>query len=590
MFGKILRGMLLVLLGIVLGIGCVAGVGIVAYKTLTVGQIADLVRLEEDVVGEDLRDKTIEEAILFAGDLGSKNVGELEQLFPVIETKLDELLEYQIGENGSLSDLVTVDRERLKQSSLSTLGADFNDIFQITASLSSLSKILEFELPNMPLFDPNNVNGIAQLPLNEAITELSERLDFDTMTLGDLQDEFGVKLFAAAGESLTLVDKILERTWAINGISGKLSDKIDSLKLSDLDIVIENDLFNEIVGTGDDELTIGQLQTDVTERIDQLTLSELFDVTGTPLASMGDMTFGELKESGALTDAVNNICLVDILGEQEEGTILYAICYRDGVKVTVGELSARIDELTIDELIQIEDDGVLAVFKGLKISDLGDETTVRGAIDGLKLNKIITTAEDDRLMNALLYDADGKPVTVGGISERVNEVKLEDLLGSDAADNHILAALYRKNTTLKNIRTVISELTITEVFPDVKVFTEKNGMFENYDTYTLNAETGAYTNTKTSGTTNYCLADGASVWLFILYDYNASTHTFTPASDITLMNINARVNGATDAFKAVPIEALWEAGLIGGGQPNEGIRHKTLEELISLIGTLPFSV
>lgn len=589
MFGKILRGILLVILGMILGIGCVAGAAVVAYKSMTVGQVADLIQLEDDVVGAELRDKTIEEAIKFAGDLGSKNVGELEELFPVIETKLNELLDYQIGENGKLSDLLTVDQEKLKQVSLSSLGANFNEIFQITASLSSLSEILAFELPAMPMFDPDNENGIALLPITEAMTELSARLDFNTMTLGDLQDEFGVQLFADAEEEATLVDKILDRTWAINDISENIAGKIDGLKLSDLDIVIENDLFGEIVGTGDDELTIGQLKTDVTERMDGITLSELFDVTGTPLASMGDMTFGELKESGAVTDAINGIVLTDILGEQEKGSVLYAICHRDGSAVTVGELSDRVNELTIDELIEIGDDGVLAVFKGLKLSDLGDEAVVRGAIDGLELNKIITPAEGDTLMKALLTDEEGKPVTVSGISERVNEVKLEDLLGPAEPDNQILAALYRKNTTLKNIQTVIAELTITEVFADVAVFAEKDGTHPYYDTYTLDASTGAYTNTKAQGTTGYCLTESASVWLFLLYDYDAGTDTFTPAQDITLMRINDRVNGASAAFRNVPIEALWEVGLIGGGQPDEAIRYKTIAEVIAVIGAIPFA-
>ena len=45
MFGKILKGILLVILGMVLGIAGVAGAGVIAYKSVTVGQIADIARL-----------------------------------------------------------------------------------------------------------------------------------------------------------------------------------------------------------------------------------------------------------------------------------------------------------------------------------------------------------------------------------------------------------------------------------------------------------------------------------------------------------------------------------------------------------------
>lgn len=82
MFGKILKGILLVILGMVLGIAGVAGAGVIAYKSVTVGQIADIARLGEDVVGEELRGKTVEEAIAFVGSLSNQSVGEIEALSP----------------------------------------------------------------------------------------------------------------------------------------------------------------------------------------------------------------------------------------------------------------------------------------------------------------------------------------------------------------------------------------------------------------------------------------------------------------------------------------------------------------------------
>ena len=605
MFGKILKGILLVILGMVLGIAGVAGAGVIAYKSVTVGQIADIARLGEDVVGEELRGKTVEEAIAFVGSLSNQSVGEIEALFPIIETKIDELENYQIG-SGKLSDLLTIDHDKLKAASLSDLGANFNEIFQITASLASLSTILEFSLPEMPLFDADSADSIANLPITEAMTELSARLNFNEMTLGDLQDDFGIRLFADASGEETLVDKILERDWAINDIAQSLTDKVDTLKLSDLDIHIDNDLFVKIIGEGEDELSIGEIQTEITARIDAIALGDIVtDIENTPLKSMADMTIGELGEPNAVQNMIDDIALEDILGGSQNNKILTALfTMPDGGKTTVSQIGERLDTLVLGDMVEIPEGSFLVSFADLTVGDLGDSAKIQSTVDGVTLESVLgKDLTEGSILYAICYrteNGEKVPVTVGELGSRVEEVKLKEILGEElAAQNPIIAALYEKGANLKNIGDVLSALTLTDVFADeITVFVEKEaGTYSLHDTYVRDAE-GNYTKKEnpSAGETVYRLSGQSNIWLFLLYDYDKETQTYRSAESVPLVKVNERVEAAAAMFNNVPLESLWEIGLLGtvdpagANQPDEKIRDLTISELVTLVGKIPSSV
>lgn len=605
MFGKILKGILLVILGMVLGIAGVAGAGVIAYKSVTVGQIADIARLGEDVVGEELRGKTVEEAIAFVGSLSNQSVGEIEALFPIIETKIDELENYQIG-SGKLSDLLTIDHDKLKAASLSDLGANFNEIFQITASLASLSTILEFSLPEMPLFDADSADSIANLPITEAMTELSARLNFNEMTLGDLQDDFGIRLFADASGEETLVDKILERDWAINDIAQSLTDKVDTLKLSDLDIHIDNDLFVKIIGEGEDELSIGEIQTEITARIDAIALGDIVtDIENTPLKSMAELTVGELRDGSTISQEIKNIALEDILGGSQNNKILTALfTMPDGGKTTVSQIGERLDTLVLGDMVEIPEGSFLVSFADLTVGDLGDSAKIQSTVDGVTLESVLgKDLTEGSILYAICYrteNGEKVPVTVGELGSRVEEVKLKEILGEElAAQNPIIAALYEKGANLKNIGDVLSALTLTDVFADeITVFVEKEaGTYSLHDTYVRDAE-GNYTKKEnpSAGETVYRLSGQSNIWLFLLYDYDKETQTYRSAESVPLVKVNERVEAAAAMFNNVPLESLWEIGLLGtvdpagANQPDEKIRDLTISELVTLVGKIPSSV
>ena len=61
--------------------------------------------------------------------------------------------------------------------------------FATNLSLSDLQKLATFELPDIPI-----INDVKNMPLMDALEQISQSLDFDTLTLRDLNTKFGIDL------------------------------------------------------------------------------------------------------------------------------------------------------------------------------------------------------------------------------------------------------------------------------------------------------------------------------------------------------------------------------------------------------------
>ena len=146
---------------------------------------------------------------------------------------------------------------------------------------------------------------------------------------------------------------------------------------------------------------------------------------------------------------------------------------------------------------------------------------------------------------------------------------------------------------------MLSALTLTDVFADeITVFVEKEaGTYSLHDTYVRDAE-GNYTKKEnpSAGETVYRLSGQSNIWLFLLYDYDKETQTYRSAESVPLVKVNERVEAAAAMFNNVPLESLWEIGLLGtvdpagANQPDEKIRDLTISELVTLVGKIPSSV
>ena len=88
----------------------------------------------------------------------------------------------------------------------------------------------------------------------------------------------------------------------------------------------------------------------------------------------------------------------------------------------------------------------------------------------------------------------------------------------------------------------------------------------------------------------------SNIWLFLLYDYDKETQTYRSAESVPLVKVNERVEAAAAMFNNVPLESLWEIGLLGtvdpagANQPDKKIRDLTISELVTLVGKIPSSV
>lgn len=255
-------------------------------------------------------------------------------------------------------------------------------------------------------------------------------------------------------------------------------------------------------------------------------------------------------------------------------------------------------------MVEIPEGSFLVSFADLTVSDLGDSAKIQSTVDGVTLESVLgKDLTEGSILYAICYrteNGEKVPVTVGELGSRVEEVELKEILGEElAAQNPIIAALYEKGANLKNIGNVLSALTLTDVFADeITVFVEKAaGTYSLHDTYVRDAE-GNYTKKEnpSAGETVYRLSGQSNIWLFLLYDYDKETQTYRSAESVPLVKVNERVEAAAAMFNNVPLESLWEIGLLGtvdpdgANQPDEKIRDLTISELVTLVGKIPSSV
>ena len=276
MLGKIFKYILVILLGMILGAGAVVGAGYLLVTKTKVGTITEKVPSLNEYLGESLNDYTLIEAVqkLSAPDT---TIGQYTEYLPFLDGLLKNL-----AEDESIKQYVTIDIDKLKTFTFSQVGANFMSAVSVTASLNSISDTLGFTLPDLPLFttkenyvkitDENfavgnlyykdkteNIYyiaeeggyanayaegvlvdaakgkdlyfksaGLMEIPVTDAVGSLSSTLsDIDSMTIDDLNDDFGIDLIG----SDPLVAKIVHGDDTLNSIADNMMSRVDGLTL-----------------------------------------------------------------------------------------------------------------------------------------------------------------------------------------------------------------------------------------------------------------------------------------------------------------------------------------------------------------------
>lgn len=245
-------------------------------------------------------------------------------------------------------------------------------------------------------------NGIADLPLTEAMDSLSAVLDMNSMTLADFERYFGVELSTNA--------------------------------------VLEHVLY----------VPLGRFGSALNEEIENVAIKDVLTITADSPYALIRLAYG----NGFATDENGNVMT------DENGNIVVT----DESEIrTIGDLSAGFDDLTISDFVEIEEPDengeggsakLLLAIKDWTLNDLSSSDK----IDSLSLGDLIDITDDSaKILTAL------KDVAIGNIAETIDDLSLNDILEIDDSDA-LLSNL--KNSTLSTLADDISELSVQALFSD----------------------------------------------------------------------------------------------------------------------------
>ena len=542
MLGKIFKYILVILLGMILGAGAVVGAGYLLVTKTKVGTITEKVPSLNEYLGESLNDYTLIEAVqkLSAPDT---TIGQYTEYLPFLDGLLKNL-----AEDESIKQYVTVDIDKLKTFTFSQVGANFMSAVSVTASLNSISDTLGFTLPDLPLFttkenyvkitDENfavgnlyykdkteNIYyiaeeggyanayaegvlvdaakekdlyfksaGLMEIPVTDAVGSLSSTLsDIDSMTIDDLNDDFGIDLIG----SDPLVAKIVHGDDTLNSIADNMMSRVDGLTLEgDLGVNLAGSPLEALVG---ENCTVGELKNmDFDEEIKTLTLADLqIDLGENTLAGKildKDTTIAQIQDGSYIDGQINKLTVADLgLNIADNGLMSKIISPSDTVEELKNmDYEAAINALAISDLgLKIEEGSLTSkiIPVGTTVGEL-QNIDFDKKVQELTLGDVIKTdgADTPAILKAL---SDTK---IGELSGKVNTLELKDIVVlPEGQSNPLLDALFAKGATIGNIGEKMNELTVSDLYEIkgfVDVFDIKEGDKDLYKDFRYFKRTG----------------------------------------------------------------------------------------------------
>ncbi len=196
-FGSFLLGFFL---GFIFFIVAVAGVGFYAYKNVSVNNIEKITGVNVPIYDE-LKSKPLENVINLTIDLVKDNsaltLSKIEDTFGIVNSLTGNSIPVGIKNTSSgyvyvystsELDSTYLDISVFANTSISNLTNEAQSFIK-NLSLVDIQKLATFDLPDIPV-----INNVKTKPLMDALKEISETLNFDTLTLRDLKTEFDVDL------------------------------------------------------------------------------------------------------------------------------------------------------------------------------------------------------------------------------------------------------------------------------------------------------------------------------------------------------------------------------------------------------------
>ena len=428
MLGKVLKNILIFLLGMIFGVVALFGGGYLLVNNTKLGQISDAVDKEGQYIGEELKEYTIIEAINLFSDQ-SKTIGDYQRLLPILKTVIQENLN-----KDEVKQFVTIDFDKLDALTLSNIGTDISSAITVTLSFNALKGLLGFELPDLPLFTSaktfvqvtdeefvispfyndatkysdiyylsgeNYINayegdqlkleaenqalyyqatGISDIPVTDALNALSSTLNMDEMTFAQLKNTFGIDIL---GSGDTLMAKLINENDTLNGVANTIEQNVDALSLSELGIDFSSGIMSKIISSdnkiGELRGSTGYTPINFEEKINALSVGDL----GMNLSGIAGKVLYSSDTIGSLTDGTTNFN--DRINGLELGTNGLGLTF-SGLLADILEPTDTIGGLT-DGSIDIEDR-----IDGIRLGDLGMNIPTTGAVANI-LNENMTVGQ-----------------------------------------------------------------------------------------------------------------------------------------------------------------------------------------------------
>ena len=647
MLGKIFKYILVILLGMILGAGAVVGAGYLLVTKTKVGTITEKVPSLNEYLGESLNDYTLIEAVqkLSAPDT---TIGQYTEYLPFLDGLLKNL-----AEDESIKQYVTVDIDKLKTFTFSQVGANFMSAVSVTASLNSISDTLGFTLPDLPLFttkenyvkitDENfavgnlyykdkteNIYyiaeeggyanayaegvlvdaakekdlyfksaGLMEIPVTDAVGSLSSTLsDIDSMTIDDLNDDFGIDLIG----SDPLVAKIVHGDDTLNSIADNMMSRVDGLTLEgDLGVNLAGSPLEALVG---ENCTVGELKNmDFDEEIKTLTLADLqIDLGENTLAGKildKDTTIAQIQDGSYIDGQINKLTVADLgLNIADNGLMSKIISPSDTVEELKNmDYEAAINALAISDLgLKIEEGSLTSkiIPVGTTVGEL-QNIDFDKKVQELTLGDVIKTdgADTPAILKAL---SDTK---IGELSGKVNTLELKDIVVlPEGQSNPLLDALFAKGATIGNIGEKMNELTVSDLYEIkgfVDVFDIKEGDKDLYKDFRYFKRTGdeqteyVYTEcdapadlTAVAAGQYYQVDKEAGVWLLLMFGKEKDeAGVYKQNPDIQVAELaNKLQENVTSNIKTCTLQELFEIGFLDSA-PKASMKNWTLENMIN---------
>lgn len=512
--GNVLSFFLGILFGLIITVGGIVGAGFYVYKK---AKVSAVVKIQ---VGDEYKEMSLEQFITEIKNTFSNTeeltIDKIGNLIPGFSNLLPE-------EGISFGTLGKIDVKKLTSIPIKQISKKFTEAVKITATLSSLESDFGASLPDMPfirggleglevwsyveatelegetyvlkddyvekeeLYAKDDLgayvlaveggevkaeyqgkplwyrtNGLLGINVIDAIGALADSLDFETMTLADLEDKFGISLEGEDGYHPVLEKMMTKKVSELGDMEGLFDD----LMLTDVIAVGETDTYLKAIcykrDTDGDMLgryVDGDTEIEVKVNASGIPLDSAYGNTALP--------FVGVKISG-IEQQINNVMLKDFLGEQYDETdkIMSALG-----ETPLGKVGEKISSLTLVDVMEMDNRTMraLAYQKGDNGSgeywfiakDIGGETTYVNPTQ----YEIRADGKFYAIATGVVLDGyQPIPAAISDVSEQVEHLLVRDCVELDDQTPHLLYEIV--DVPVKEIGHALHSLDMRKILGD----------------------------------------------------------------------------------------------------------------------------